>query len=1501
MKRTFGKKALSLAMTLAMMLSIVPTSAFAADPEAAVETQAVGVQTETQAPAEPAAPTIEGVAKIGEKGYATLAEAVNAAQDNQTVTLLKNIQLKSVSKNDALVIPKGKEITLDLNGMKLDAGLRTGSSDRHNYAIANRGKLTIRDSVGTGSISGRGVENFGTMVMESGTIYAVDKVGGASIWNEGTLTMTGGSLLVIGDHQVGSSSDSAGVGCLNNSGTVLITGGTFKDVNKRTYAIISTGKLEITPAEGSEVIVDGAHGGLAIDAGTAVVNGGTYSSTDFYGLYVSNDGKGQDPMNAAVTVNGGEFSGKSYAVWIGSDYNNPVNSSIAIKGGTFNQPLNAQDCTREGAIVVSGGTFAADPSAYVAADYEATKSGDVWTVAAKDYVAQVGEQKFESLQAAVDAAEAGQTVTMLQDVKANITVAVGQNIVLDLNGKTLNGGTNNGNTPAIKNNGTLVLKDSSEAKTGTVKREDGAKAGSYYTILNEGTMTIESGKVMNNAGKTTEWSGSSLICNGPENPANNAVLKIKGGVIEQDNFIAVKNDENGTLYIEGGVINSKTQAVQNWKNATITGGTLTGKVTTWTYGNTNAKTEITGGEIDGELQANEYDAATKNTPVVTVTGGTFSSDPTAYMVKGYEAIQADGKWVVGTEKFAEVNGVEYETLEAAIEAAEPGATVKLIKDVVMPYPTTAGSGLRPDISIDKNLILDLAGHTIKRNACTGSVKGVPAFFAITAGVNVTVTGNGVIDAELGDNSSYGINVNHPDAVLTIVNGTFLGAPTGFQVQKGTLNVQGGTYDMSASCKAAAPNLANYEINCIDESFKDGTAKINVTGGTFVGFNPADNPEGAGTTYVAPGFVVAKSGDNYTVSVRSAETPEVVVPENIENKEAVTEAAENVKTELPVVEAKPEEKAEAVEVAKQAGLTQEQAEAADVTVKTYMKVQPKKFEQTETSKSFILDITPMAVTTVTVNNTDIAVGAAKEVKITEPVTVTIPVPAGFANENDVLYIVHRTDNGGVYNHEVTVKKNADGGLYVTFENTHGFSEFEMTTTAAPAKQYDMKAVIADTTPAVLNPGDTVTVEIRGIAKDAAVDNMIAFQFTMPTDITGLTFKDIKWADGIGASSALDPDGNVAKYNCMNAVGAKLATGEGTLLATATYTVNAQAAEGDVTIALADTEITGLLNDKSSLDVVTNATATLHNVVITLKPGANATINGGTADVTLYANYNEAGLYSDAARKEPATVTVKANTGYELKTNNWTDGETEYADFAVIAALKPTANATYTLQVVNATFDVTIPGEAAPVTAVHGTDLTFAPKQFATGATYTVVGGVTDKTAVKDENGNYTIDGADIVGAVTVTYTYLDGLTKDTQWVFVTNADYKVLADNNVKLALLTNAAANKGYTLGTYGDMVWSEKYNAYVAIVKATDEAAALSAKLTAATTAATKIDYTGDLNGDGNPTAADTAVINAAIFHITGLTYTITDDMRLEMDLNGDKTVSTADIMKALNLVVKK
>lgn len=224
----------------------------------------------------------------------------------------------------------------------------------------------------------------------------------------------------------------------------------------------------------------------------------------------------------------------------------------------------------------------------------------------KDYAARVGTTGYQTLQAAITDASSGATVTLLKDVNENVTIAEGGNITLELNGFTLNGGTTPG-TAALTNNGTVVIQDSSEAGTGTIKRDENGETSAYYVLDNHGTMTINSGTIYNNSGNNIN--GASLVRNIGSSSSALATLTINGGKLQQDNFIVVKNDDYGKLIVnDGEIVSENNQAIQNWNSAEVNGGLMEGQVITWSYSvvPNNAKMDITGGMIDGPVMAINY-------------------------------------------------------------------------------------------------------------------------------------------------------------------------------------------------------------------------------------------------------------------------------------------------------------------------------------------------------------------------------------------------------------------------------------------------------------------------------------------------------------------------------------------------------------------------------------------------------------------------------------------------------------------------------------------------------------------------------------------------------------------------------------------------------------------------------------------------------------------------------------------------------------------------------
>lgn len=228
------------------------------------------------------------------------------------------------------------------------------------------------------------------------------------------------------------------------------------------------------------------------------------------------------------------------------------------------------------------------------------------------------------------------------------------------------------------------------------------------------------------------------------------------------------------------------------------------------------------------------------------------------------AVTADESEKIGEENVVEVDGTAYTSLQEAIQNISDGATVKLLEDIALDPPESGKDELNPLMTIDKDITLDLNGKTISWNeekhnnqfTCT------PMFFAID-NAEVTIINDGMIDTDLGTNNSFGINIIH-DGTLVIEGGTFTGSTTAVQVQTGTLKIYGGTFKQGKTIEEQAPQFSKYVVNCVDSGWKDGTAKLEIYGGTFC-YDFSNNPEGTDTSYVAEGYESVENGDGtYTV-------------------------------------------------------------------------------------------------------------------------------------------------------------------------------------------------------------------------------------------------------------------------------------------------------------------------------------------------------------------------------------------------------------------------------------------------------------------------------------------------------------------------------------------------------------------------------------------------------------------------------------------------------------
>ena len=291
-----------------------------------------------------------------------------------------------------------------------------------------------------------------------------------------------------------------------------------------------------------------------------------------------------------------------------------------------------------------------------------------------------------------------------------------------------------------------------------------------------------------------------------------------------------------------------------------------------------------------------------------------------------------------------------------------------------------------------------------------------------------------------------------------------------------------------------------------------------------------------------------------------------------------------------------------------------------------------------------------------------------------------------------------------------------------------------------------------------------------------------------------------------------------------------------------------------------------------------------VTVTFAAGKNGSVDGTTAFVL------DKGGKLTAAQLNAVTKTGDA--GYTFK--EWQIGGVAKVE-AEILGTEFNANTTITAIFDHATYNVMATGiSGVPDKATHGTDLTFTPTvdgEIVVGVTAKI--GKTGVAVTKNANGSYTISGDAITGDLTITAQTVTG-----SWDFIGKDSYIALSADK-KIAVLATGKLDAGNYLLNGEEMYWSSKYNAYVKIVGQDETAQTLTAKLAFnASVAAQTLSYTGDINGSNTVTPADGGMINDELHSVARL-YVLTEKERLEMDVNGDKKVSTEDIMSILRKYV--
>ena len=319
------------------------------------------------------------VAEVNGAKYATLAEAIDAAQDGQTVRLLAD------AAEDVVI---SKSITLDLGGKTL--------------TNTNAGKATI-------SVTG------GTVTVKNGNV-----MGGTGYYNIEVTKEGSNANLTLTD--VTATAGNNGSSMIDNYGTLTITSGTYTG-GLNVVKSEEDSKLTITGGTFTLDYATNGYTGVIFAYGDTTISGGEFIQS------LTTTGRWNHPTviltgvvegYAAITrVTGGHFVNKMSGESIFRGVGKGTSDNFEVSGGTFNKSIS---------------------DAYCADGFIPTKNADgTYGVKEGKFVAEVGSTKYETLADAIRLAAKGRTVTLLADVADCGSLTISKNITLDGGGHTISG------------------------------------------------------------------------------------------------------------------------------------------------------------------------------------------------------------------------------------------------------------------------------------------------------------------------------------------------------------------------------------------------------------------------------------------------------------------------------------------------------------------------------------------------------------------------------------------------------------------------------------------------------------------------------------------------------------------------------------------------------------------------------------------------------------------------------------------------------------------------------------------------------------------------------------------------------------------------------------------------------------------------------------------------------------------------------------------------------
>jgi len=362
---------------------------------------------------------------------AGLATAVTSAVDGDTILFLSDIEQK-----DGITLTS-KKLTIDLNG-KTFTVTEGASTNSRNFKIDGTSEVTIKNGVmfAKGDYSSGA---YGTIRTEGTAKVTLTDLKLYNYRGNGlNIKALGGTTITISNTEIYS----------QYGGGIEAAGGTVELTNVK----VDQKGMYTAPYNSMAISVNGG--------GKAIVHSGTYTTECITAEEANGQGSSHGPWAAGVLNSGGtliindgtfsndNFGDNSLATNARGLILADTGANIEINGGTFNAlksiidiQNNLGDASKNPMAVVYGGTFSANPisgnyanSLIKLADcYVNTESEGRWVVSADldKAEAKIDNRHYSSLSNAVKAAEAGDTVTLLKDIKLTESLVISKSVTID--------------------------------------------------------------------------------------------------------------------------------------------------------------------------------------------------------------------------------------------------------------------------------------------------------------------------------------------------------------------------------------------------------------------------------------------------------------------------------------------------------------------------------------------------------------------------------------------------------------------------------------------------------------------------------------------------------------------------------------------------------------------------------------------------------------------------------------------------------------------------------------------------------------------------------------------------------------------------------------------------------------------------------------------------------------------------------------------------------------